>query len=95
MVIISKLFNCILKLWIRDYSAAIQVDPENAYTFYNKGISLDRMGNFEEAIQNFTQAIDLEGTKADFYHNRGFAFRKKKDYDKAIADYTKAIELND
>lgn len=61
---------------IKDYSVAIQVDPNNAYTYYNKGISLDRMGLFDQAIECFSTAISLEPRKADFYHNRGLAFRK-------------------
>jgi tetratricopeptide (TPR) repeat protein len=70
------------------------VEPKNAFTYYNKGISLDRMGDFDEAIKCFTIAIDLEPGKADFYHNRGFAFRKNRDYEKAIEDYTRAIHLD-
>lgn len=42
---------------IADYSTAIQIDPKNAYTYYNKGISLDRRGNYEQAIECFTAAI--------------------------------------
>jgi hypothetical protein len=33
---------------------AIEIDPANAFTFYNKGISLDRMGEYDDAIANFT-----------------------------------------
>ena len=35
---------------IQDYSKAIQIDPNNAYTYYNKGISLDRKGDYDKAI---------------------------------------------
>lgn len=34
-------------LAINDYSKAIQIDPNNAYTYYNKGISLDRKGDYD------------------------------------------------
>ena len=61
---------------IQDYTTAISIDPKNAYTYYNKGISLDRRGDFDEAIECFTAAINIEPRKADFYHNRGFAYRK-------------------
>ncbi len=33
---------------IRDYSKALQVDPANAYAFYNRGISHDRGGDFNK-----------------------------------------------
>ena len=32
---------------ISDYSTAISIDPSNAFTYYNKGISLDRKGDFD------------------------------------------------
>ena len=35
-------------LAIQDYSQAIAIDPNNAFTYYNKGISLDRKGDFDE-----------------------------------------------
>ena len=35
---------------ILDYTRAIQIDPNNAYTYYNKGISLDRKGDYDKAI---------------------------------------------
>lgn len=62
---------------IRDYTRALEVDPTNAYAFYNRGISHDRNGDFAEAIVDFTSAIGLLNTNADFYHNRGFCHRKK------------------
>lgn len=48
----------------------------NAYAYYNRGISLDRKNDYDEAIKNFTVAISLDPKKADFYHNRAFAYRK-------------------
>ncbi len=62
---------------IRDYTKALQIDPSNAYAFYNRGISHDRNGDFNRAIDDFTAAIRLLPNNADFYHNRGFCFRKK------------------
>jgi tetratricopeptide (TPR) repeat protein len=62
---------------IRDYTKALQIDPTNAYAFYNRGISHDRNGDFNRAIEDFTAAIRLLPHNADFYHNRGFCFRKK------------------
>jgi len=38
------------------------------------GISLDRRGLYNEAIESFTKAIKIEPSKSDFYHNRGFAY---------------------
>jgi len=61
----------------------------NRYTFYNRGISRDRAGQYALAIVDFTSAINILPVNADFYHNRGFCHRKKGDLISAIEDYTK------
>ncbi len=58
-----------------DYTAALGIDPRNAYAFYNRGISHDRSGDYEAAIGDFSSAIALLPSNADFYHNRGFCHR--------------------
>ena len=72
----------------------MEIEPKNAFVYYNRGVSLDKLQRYDEAIYNFSMAITLDPNKSDFYHNRCFAFRKKLDYEKAIQDYNKAIELN-
>ncbi len=79
---------------VADYSRALQIDPKNAYAFYNRGISHDRSGDFASAIADFTKAISLLPTNADFYHNRGFCYRKQGNFSLAISDYTRALELD-
>lgn len=61
---------------IRDYTTAIEIQPTNAYAFYNRGISFDRQENFRAAIADFSRAIELQPDNADFFHNRGFCYRK-------------------
>lgn len=36
---------------VRDYSAALQLDTSNTYAFYNRGITRDRLGDFEGAVE--------------------------------------------
>lgn len=61
---------------MEDYSQALQVDPHNSYAYYNRGITRDRSGDYEGAIEDFTHAIRLDPANADFFHNRGFSLRK-------------------
>ena len=81
-------------LAIEDYSKATELDSDNPFAYYNRGISQDRKGDYINAISSFTQAISIEPNKADFYHNRGFAYRKLRKYIEAIEDYSKAINLD-
>lgn len=62
---------------IEDYTAALEVDPNNSYAYYNRGITRDRMGDYASAISDFSTAISLDASNADFYHNRGFSLRKQ------------------
>ena len=41
----------------------MQVDPENAFAYYNRGISYDRRGDLQQAIANFSHAIQLQVTQ--------------------------------
>ena len=44
-----------LRQAISDYTRALSLDPDNAYAFYNRGISKDRSGEYAGAIQDFTK----------------------------------------
>ena len=55
---------------------ALEVDPDSSYAYYNRGITKDRKGDYNGAVQDFSAAIRLEPHNADFYHNRGFSLRK-------------------
>lgn len=61
---------------IEDYTQALQVDPQNSYAFYNRGITRDGSGDYEGAVEDFSHAIRLDPANADFFHNRGFSLRK-------------------
>ena len=78
---------------IEAYSHAIELNPNNAYTYNNRGVAYESKGGFDRAIADYTKAIQLNPNYADAYFNRGVAYGAKGDYDRAIADYTKAIEL--
>lgn len=80
---------------IDDYNKAIELDPNNPFAFYNRGISYDRKGDFKQAIDSFSKAIEMDPQKADFYHNRGYAYRKIKMYNEAISDYATAVKIGE
>lgn len=47
------------------------MDPGNSHAFHNRGISYDKNGDFERAIQDFTKVLDLDSSNANAYFNRG------------------------
>jgi len=79
---------------IADYSEAIEVAPDSADAYYNRGDAYDEMGEYGKAIADYSKAIELDPNHASAYYNRGCAYGEIGAYDKAIPDYNKAIELN-
>ena len=78
---------------IETYSHAIKLNPNNTYTYNNRGSAYESKNSFDRAIADYARAIQLSPNYADAYFNRGAAYGEKGDYDRAIADYTKAIQL--
>jgi tetratricopeptide (TPR) repeat protein len=66
----------------------------NAEAYFNRGVDLQKKGDYDRAIANYSKAIEINPRLAEVYTNRGFAYLLKGQYDKAIADSNKAIELN-
>ena len=79
---------------IEHYSHAIELNPNNAPTYNNRGVAYRGKGDFDRAIEDYNKAIQLNTGYADAYNNRGVAYQSKDDFDRAIEDYNKAIDLN-
>ena len=79
---------------IEAYSHAIELNPDYAATYYNRGTAYNIKGDSDRAIEDFTKVIDLSPNYVDAHNNRGVAYGKKGDFDRAIADHNTAIKLN-
>ena len=79
---------------IEDCSQAIQLNPNGADAFSNRGGAYRAKGQYDRAIEDLNQAIRLNPNLADAFYNRGIAYRRKGQYDRAIDDYSQAIRLN-
>jgi tetratricopeptide (TPR) repeat protein len=62
--------------------------------WFEKGWTLGRSDNDNEAINAFSKAIDLNPKYAEAYCYRGLSYARLENYDQAIKDCEKAIELN-
>ena len=79
---------------IEKFTKAIQLNPDDALAYYNRGVTYDELEQYDKAIDDYTKAIELNPDYAAAYFNRGLAYGKSEQYSKAMDDYTKAIELN-
>ena len=79
---------------VADLNRALDLDPNDASAWYNRGIAYDDLGDRDHAIADYTRAIRLEPNDALYYNNRGNSLIGKNDYEHAMADYDRAIRLD-
>ena len=78
---------------ITAYTKAIELDPEFAAAYNNRGYAYFRKADIEAALADFTKAIELEPKQTAPYENRAWTYINAGDYDKALLDLQKALEV--
>lgn len=78
------------------FNKAIELNPEFAAAYNNRGVMMLADKQFEKALDDFQQAIHYKSDYVEAYNNRGLVRleMKDKDLDGAISDFTEAIRLN-
>ena len=76
-----------------DFAVAIQLQPKNAYTYYNRGNLFAAEKNYTRAIADYTHAISLDPNMAQAYYNRAVAHFYSGDIKSAQSDLSHAGEL--
>jgi len=71
----------------------IEMSPNDAVAYKNRGNTRSDLGNYEGAIEDYTQAIKINPNDADAYYNRGSARYSQGDKLLAIEDFQKATDL--
>ena len=79
---------------IEAYSYVLDLNPNHALAYSNRGAAYGTKGETDRAIKDFNEAIKLNPGDAVSYNNRGNAYREKGDVDIAIENHDKAIKLN-
>jgi tetratricopeptide (TPR) repeat protein len=78
---------------LEDFNRAIQLYPEFAAIYNNRGNVLLGIGAVREAMKDFERALLLAPGYAAAYSNRAGAYLRLGEIDPALADYNKAIVL--
>ena len=58
---------------VQDFTQAIQLVPESAYAYGNRGVAKAALGNAEGAIKDFDAAIRINPEYTEIYYDRGRA----------------------
>ena len=79
---------------IADYDRAIEINPQHANAYNNRGIAKNKMGDYEGAIADYDRAIEINPQYTIAYNNRGNTKNDMGDYEGAIADYDRALNID-
>ena len=61
---------------IGDFDKAIELNPEDAAAYNNRGNAKADLTQYKEAIADYDKAIELKPEDAQAYNNRGLAYRE-------------------
>jgi len=76
------------------FSMAIELDPNAADYFNNRGMSYYFIKQYDLAIKDYSHAIELHPGQDVYFKNRGNSYYFTSQFHLAIKDYSRAIELN-
>lgn len=79
---------------IRAYDRALELDPEFAHAWDNKGDALFDLGRIEDAIHAYEQAVRLSPSHAVYWSDLARAFNRLHRYEDALVAADRALDLN-
>ncbi|NJL68238.1 MAG: tetratricopeptide repeat protein [Microcoleus sp. SM1_3_4] len=65
----------------------IEINPQDAQTWYERGNALLEMGRLPAAIESWEKAIELEPKFPEAWYNKGLALRKLGQLEAAVSCY--------
>jgi tetratricopeptide (TPR) repeat protein len=78
---------------MRDFERAIQIDPNNACAFEERGRAKIQNGDYDRGFKDFEQSLKLDPKRASTFLARADAFAKQGNYDLALRDFDRAITI--
>src|SRR5208283_3957332 len=69
----AQLPNKELENDIKIQDNAVTIDPQNSTAWYSKGVDLDRLGKYDEAIIACDKAIKINPQYSDAWNSKGVA----------------------
>jgi tetratricopeptide (TPR) repeat protein len=76
------------------YTKAVQLDPNYALAYYNRGKLYYNLKNYKQALNDFNKTISLKPDYALAYYMRASLYNQTGNYEQARDDYNKAKTLN-
>jgi Flp pilus assembly protein TadD len=75
------------------FEDALAKNPGDPELLNNLGLTLERLGQFDQAAARFERATQINSRKWSYHFNLAHAASERQDWDRAIAEYRLAVEL--
>jgi Flp pilus assembly protein TadD len=72
---------------------AVEKSPVDPELLNNLGLTLERLGQFDQAVARFERAAQIDPRKWSYHFNLAHAASERQDWDRAIAEYRMAAGL--
>lgn len=82
-----------VELAIKDYTKAIETNPQLVEAYISRGLTYSKKGEIELAIMDYSMAIKLNPEKSDAYYYRSKAWLKLGKNEKAKSDMKTASRI--
>lgn len=79
---------------LRDYSAALALEPARATVFENCGHTYQELGEHQNAIRQFDRAIKLNPDNAVAFAGRALSYQKLGQHRKALDDFDQSLRID-
>ena len=78
---------------LASYDRALALAPDHAEALSNRGVTLHRLGRFEEALASYDRALAVRPDYAQALCNRGVTLHEMRRFDQALASYAGALAV--
>ena len=82
-----------LKEDIKHSGTELETNAKDATVWYNKGVTLGKLGRYEEAIKCFDKVLEIAPKNALVWNSKGLALHNLGRYEEAIKCFDKALEI--
>lgn len=76
------------------YESLLDQDPKHRPAWVNRGICLDNLDRFEEAVVSYRRALDLDADDHLTWYNLGLAYRALERYEEALPCFERANKID-
>jgi predicted O-linked N-acetylglucosamine transferase (SPINDLY family) len=78
---------------LASYDQALAIQPNLAKTANNRGVALEELGRYEEALASYDRALALKPDYAEALDNRGNVLQELGRFEQAVASYDSALAV--